>query len=375
MALSQEASALRTALQSGDGDTDEFKSYLASIGVDPDSVHRDNMFEQILEDGTLDEMEDRLEAADRLMTDQMERLAETTGMTMDEVARTLNNFNIDPFMDYMEDNVAAIIEYGNRTVADLNQTFLPDFFSSEKQRNEMIETNKAQLGGIVAGIQSGEYTTDQVMDFLSTNTQINMANGMTGSQASMAAIQSFGLSLIENLGEDQARTVLTSLGLTRNGSVMGDLVERIMGDLGFDEMGLTSDQFLDVIFGSGGTFLQNDLGFNSLLTGMQGGQQMLTSIANGDYANIQALGRTQEFAGLTIGNQGRSLLTDAVYGTDKYQNLQGGDRRLANEALERAGRDGYTVEEVGMIAEQYGLDAGTLSGILQDLPTDMGRTV
>jgi hypothetical protein len=156
---------------------------------------------------------------------------------------------------------------------------------------------------------------------------------------------------------------------------MGDLVERIMGDLGFAEMGLTSDQFLDVIFGSGGTFLQNDLGANSLLTGMQGGQQMLTSIANGDYANIQALGRTQEFAGLTIGNYGRELLTDAVYGTNKYQDLNGADRRLANEALEGYGRDGYTVEEVGMIAEQYGLDAGTLSGILQDLPTDLGSTL
>jgi hypothetical protein len=355
------------------GNTREFSEYLMSIGVDPNSVHRNNMFEQLMDEGTLQEMDSRIEAADMLMTDQMERIASITGMTMDEVARTLNNFNIDPFMDYMEENVAAIIEYGNRTVADLNQTFLPDFFSSEKQRNEMIETNKAQLGGIVAGIQSGDYTTDQVMDFLSTNTQINMANGMSGSQASLAAIQSFGLSLTENLGADQARTVLSSLGLTRNGSVMGDLVERIMGDLGFDEMGLTSDQFLDVLFGAGGTFLQNDLGFNSLLTGMQGGQQMLTSIANGDYANIQALGRTEEFAGLTIGNQGRSLLTDAVYGTDKYQNLQGGDRRLANEALERAGRDGYTVEEVGMIAEQYGLDAGTLSGIMQDLPTDMGE--
>ena len=47
-----------TGLTKMEGDTREFRDYLRSIGVDPESVHRDDLFAELLDENTLAEYGD-----------------------------------------------------------------------------------------------------------------------------------------------------------------------------------------------------------------------------------------------------------------------------------------------------------------------------
>ena len=44
-----------TGITKMEGDTREFRDYLRSIGVDPESVHRDDLFEELFNENTLAE--------------------------------------------------------------------------------------------------------------------------------------------------------------------------------------------------------------------------------------------------------------------------------------------------------------------------------
>ena len=234
--LVSEAEMLREAIvagEGGNGDTDEFKNYLRAIGIDPSSVHRGQY------DGgpclttiLLARWKVKSKRLIRLMTDQMEAIADETGLAMGEVERILNDFNIDPFMDYMEENVVAIVELANMTVGDLSQIFLPDFDASPAKRNERLETQTAQLGTILDVIEAGGTpNTSLVEDYIATNVDVNRNAGMDGATASLAAIQSFGLSL-SHYAPEQAEAVMRAMGLNRDGVVMEDMLTRMFTDLG-----------------------------------------------------------------------------------------------------------------------------------------------
>tara|TARA_R110000803_G_scaffold37598_11_gene81083 strand:- start:2571 stop:6341 length:3771 start_codon:yes stop_codon:yes gene_type:complete len=369
-----------TGNQTSEGDTREFRDYLKSIGVDPESVHRDNMLEQLLNDNALADYDSKIEQANALFTGQMDSIAEQTGLSMDEVERVLNDFNIDPFMDYMEDNVAAIINLRNMTIGDLSQVFVPDFSTSAQGVDEMLLTQQGQLGTILSQIEvDGVPQIDSVEDYIGTNTQVNMAAGMSGAQASLAAIQSFGLSLQSNgLGEEAVIGIMQNLGLNKNGSVMTDLLTRMFTEFGFDELeGMTVNDLRNLAFGENTTFLQNDLGFTTGLESAVGLQTTLQAFGSGDAATIEAMGKNPAFAGMTIGDQGEASLADAIMNSDRFNNLveSGSFSRGRGQALSDTFADGITVEELGSLGQQYGLDADTLSGILVDLPTDLGTVM
>ena len=374
--LVSEAEMLREAIvagEGGNGDTDEFKNYLRAIGIDPSSVHRDNMMEDLLNDNTLGQMESKIEEANTLMTDQMEAIADETGLAMGEVERILNDFNIDPFMDYMEENVVAIVELANMTVGDLSQIFLPDFDASPAKRNERLETQTAQLGTILDVIEAGGTpNTSLVEDYIATNVDVNRNAGMDGATASLAAIQSFGLSL-SHYAPEQAEAVMRAMGLNRDGVVMEDMLTRMFTDLGFDELDIDLEAMKEMAFGKDNqVFLKDDVGASQFMNNVVETQKLFKAFGSGDAQAIQEVGQQKEFKGVTLAQDTEAKLLDLVRSSDTFGNLEGGDVGLANEGLSRLMEDGTTVEEVGIIAEQYGIDSASLQGILTELPTDIG---
>jgi hypothetical protein len=62
------------------GDTREFRDFLRGIGVDPDSVHRNNMFDQLAEGGYGGQLERQLDAAVNFMDQQITNIANTLKM-------------------------------------------------------------------------------------------------------------------------------------------------------------------------------------------------------------------------------------------------------------------------------------------------------
>jgi hypothetical protein len=357
-----------------EGDTKEFQDFVRSLGIDPNSIHLDEFFKEIMSDNTLVNMEDRLLEAERLYTDQMQSIANQTGLSMEEVERVINDFNIDPFMDYMEDNVAAVINFANRTVADLNQVFLPNFFTSQQQKNELLATNQAQLNDIVSGYgATGTVTTEQAMDFLSTQTQINMANGMTPTQASLTAIQAFGFNMRENLGSGAAVGILESLGLDRNGSVMQALLGDIVTELGFDEMGLTANDVAGSLYGGNFMFMKNDLGFKQLTEQAQAYQAMVQGAFSGDVSQMRALAGTGNFAGTMLTPEGATAFMDLV--TQRSQGIMG---PIVESTFNTSGSDGgrnITFDEIIQAAENLNFSEEELQSLMAQMNTDLTTQV
>ena len=362
-----------TGITKMEGDTREFRDYLRSIGVDPESVHRDDLFEELFNENTLADMDSRIQEANTLMTDQMQAIADETGLAMGEVERILNDFNIDPFMDYMEENVVAIVELANMTVGDLSQIFLPDFDASPAKRNERLETQTAQLGTILDVIEAGGTpNTSLVEDYIATNVDVNRNAGMDGATASLAAIQSFGLSL-SHYAPEQAEAVMRAMGLNRDGVVMEDMLTRMFTDLGFDELDIDLEAMKEMAFGKDNqVFLKDDVGASQFMNNVVETQKLFKAFGSGDAQAIQEVGQQKEFKGVTLAQDTEAKLLDLVRSSDTFGNLEGGDVGLANEGLSRLMEDGTTVEEVGIIAEQYGIDSASLQGILTELPTDIG---
>jgi len=361
-----------TGITKMEGDTREFRDYLRSIGVDPESVHRDDLFEELFNDNALADMDSQIQKANTLMTDQMQSIADETGLAMDEVERILNDFNIDPFVDYMEDNVAAIVNLANMTVGDLSQIFLPDFDASPAKRDERLETQTAQLGTILDVIEAGGTpNTSLVEDYIATNVDVNRNAGMDGATASLAAIQSFGLSL-SHYAPEQAEAVMRAMGLNRDGVVMEDLLTRMFTDLGFDELDIDLEAMKEMAFKDNQVFLKDDVGAGQFMNNVVETQKLFKAFGSGDAQAIQEVGQQKEFKGVTLAEDTAAKLLDLVRSSDTFGNLEGSDVGRANEGLSQMMEDGTTVEEVGIIAEQYGIDSASLQGILTELPTDIG---
>jgi len=373
-----------------EGDTREFRDYLKSIGVDPESVHRDEMFTDLFNDNTLDDMDSQIQKANTLMTDQMESIAEQTGLSMNEVERVLNDFNIDPFVDYMEDSVAAIINLRNQTVADLTQTFLPDFFSSQQQQNELLKTNQAQFTGIVKGYgATGEVTTDQAMDFLSTSTQLHIAEGMTPMQASVAAIQSLETSLRKNLGAGSSSTIFADLGLNRDGSVTQELIGRISSALGLGPSVVGDAIFGKPFYGPVAGYAdrysnvgpQSGLDFSNLATGTHNVQAFGVSAANFDPATLRSLFGDKSMGGMVINPAAETAFRDAVMSSIR-EDFGDSDHNIRNVLLTNAaydldnkGQNGFTSQEALDASETYGMDITVLQAALDGLPGGFGEVM
>jgi len=379
-----------TGLTKMEGDTREFRDYLRSIGVDPESVHRDEMFAQLLDDNTLFELETKIQEANTLMTDQMQSIADQTGLTMEEVERTLNDFNIDPFVDYMEDSVARIINFQNQTVADLTQSFMPDFFQSQAKRDELLVSNNAQMDAIVGTARSGgDISTDQAMDYLSTSSQLHIANGMNPTQASMAAIQAFTNALVLNLGEGAAGQI-KNLELNRLGETSQELTQRIYNASGMAEQGIGIEVMRDSIYGGGRFALPNGeklipdaltpqagLGFDNFMRQVQAVQGFGVSAGNFDIPTLKNLFATNpELAQTNISPEAARALTARVR-NDLFSDGTSNESVTAlfqrNRELDAiTGGDGISAEEALRITEEYGMDTDVLSTALDGLPDGFG---
>jgi hypothetical protein len=373
-----------------EGDTREFRDYLRSIGVDPESVHRDHMFKELFNENTLFEMETKIQEANTLMTDQMQSIADQTGLTMEEVERTLNDFNIDPFVDYMEDSVARIINFQNQTVADLTQSFMPDFFQSQAKRDELLVSNNAQMDAIVGTARSGgDISTDQAMDYLSTSSQLHIANGMNPTQASMAAIQAFTNALVLNLGEGAAGQI-KNLELNRLGETSQELTQRIYNASGMAEQGIGIEVMRDSIYGGGRFALPNGeklipdaltpqagLGFDNFMRQVQAVQGFGVSAGNFDIPTLKNLFATNpELAQTNISPEAARALTARVR-NDLFSDGTSNESVTAlfqrNRELDAiTGGDGISAEEALRITEEYGMDTDVLSTALDGLPDGFG---
>ena len=112
-------------------------------------------------------------------------------------------------------------------------------------------------------------------------------------------------------------------------------------------------------------FLKDDVGASQFMNNVVETQKLFKKrLGSGDAQAIQEVGQQKEFKGVTLAQDTEAKLLDLVRSSDTFGNLEGGDVGLANEGLSRLMEDGTTVEEVGIIAEQYGIDSASLQGIL-----------
>ena len=363
-----------------EGDTRQFRDYLKSIGIDPESVNRDQLFEKLLNADTLDDMNSKLDDANKLVVDQMEAIADKTGLSMDEVERALYNFNIDPFLDYMEDSVAAMINLANTEVGDLSQVFLPNFFSSKQAENEIAVTQNAQLTGMMDSFgTTGEISIDQMEDFLSTSTQRHMMLGMDGTQASFAAIQALQGSLVKYLGVDAATSLMGTAGLNRGGSVMQELIAKVFDDLVLEGVpDMTSEKLANLIFGSddpNATFIGNNLDLSLALQRLTGQQQYMKDIGGGDTDALKSLGKRPGLDQFTLNSAGDTALVNAITSSKSFESLSKTGQSSALRQLNGMAQDGFDVGEIGAIGEQYSIDANILSGIMTNMPLEFQNAV
>jgi hypothetical protein len=211
------------------------------------------------------------------------------------------------------------------------------------------------------------------MDFLSTQTQINMANGMTPTQASLTAIQAFGFNMRENLGSGAAVGILESLGLDRNGSVMQALLGDIVTELGFDEMGLTANDVAGSLYGGNFMFMKNDLGFKQLTEQAQAYQAMVQGAFSGDVSQMRALAGTGNFAGTMLTPEGATAFMDLV--TQRSQGIMG---PIVESTFNTSGSDGgrnITFDEIIQAAENLNFSEEELQSLMAQMNTDLTTQV
>ena len=176
-----------TGAYTRDGDTREFRDFLRSIGVDPDSVHRDNMMESFMSGDYLGQLESQLDRAVRAAEMKINDLAEVLSMGTEQIEESLNVLGIDVFGSFNEGAAAGLVALLNSPVIDRTGLILPDFSTSSAGRAERLLSAQTAMDTLIAA--GSDATTADVSDFIDRFAAAEIAAGGSADIAGLSGLQ------------------------------------------------------------------------------------------------------------------------------------------------------------------------------------------
>lgn len=201
-----------------DGDTREFADFLRSMGIDPDSVHRDNMMAALSEEGLMDQVLENMENAQEFYIAQIDKVASATGQTAEQIAGFMEAFGIDGYSNLNLSGVSVLAGLHALDPMDRTQSFVGDidFATSAIGRSSRNASANAAYN---AFIQGGMTDESALLDFIEKGAVAEVAQGGSADLA--------GLSMLLFLQEAQARGDFGSTDVMANFGIGGQIESQI----------------------------------------------------------------------------------------------------------------------------------------------------
>jgi hypothetical protein len=178
-----------------EGDTAEFGKFLLSMGVDPDSVHRDNLFTSLVNKGLLSELENSVMAAEDLYVRQINRVVEATGIAAENIEGVMDMLNIDGYKDLNETAIGVLSTLFTMGDIDRTKSFIGniDLSTSPIGQRTRSASVDAALNAFISG---GSMDEQLLMDIFNA---IGIAEVAMGGSADLAGVS--GITFIKKAQE------------------------------------------------------------------------------------------------------------------------------------------------------------------------------
>lgn len=296
-------------IETADGDTRAFSEFVMGLGIDPNSVHMDELFEKLLNEGLLTQLEDNVERANKAYEDQMNNIARITGMTVEQISDFMTAFGIDGMTNVRDAGVGVLASLFNLGDIDRTQSFVSDIdFSTSLagQQSRSASTNAA----LNAFIEGGATDESLLLDFINKGAVAEVA---MGGKADLA-----GLSMLLSLEKLQGQGAFGDTDVLGNFGIEGQIQQQLLALEGIS--GVSASE-LNAIMREGGLSAVD----NRLILEQNNRDKYRNAIFGGDISALSGVTNAEQQA--SILSAGRSFYMDNI-----ASGVTGSDRRLFNMA-------------------------------------------
>ena len=349
-----------------EGDTRQFNEFLMAMGIDPTTVHRDELFKKLANGTFAQDMEQGLINALDFMESQVDNIARALGMGAETIMQALQALGIDPMSDFNDTAAAGLITLLNSPVIDRSRLVLPDFSTSQAGVANRFNSASDILNTLIGETNAGVFDDATISDFVSRFAAAEIASGMSADVAGLSGLQEIrekvrsgelDPSVLSKFGiRDQEMFIFNQLeqqyGLGEGGAERlyqsysdgGFSVERVSGEI--QKISTERERLRGGLIGGDiGAFAEvaGEGGFRQFLAGI-GAQGMGGGLSGGmKYARLLGAGATGNF--------------DAV-GKLLDENYEGGAKQATIDFM-----------------SQSGDIQGAQTGILQQIAENTGNAV
>lgn len=171
-----------------DGDTRAFRDYLHFMGIDPNAVHRDEMFNELIGGDLKGELEGELNEASRFASEQISDFASMLDLETDVVGAALERLGLDIYKTLDQTGAALLILAQVLPLIERNETFLPDLSTSAMGQAELKATANAAFTTL-ANATGDDFTTDLISDAIQAFAVFEVASGLSPDIAGFSALR------------------------------------------------------------------------------------------------------------------------------------------------------------------------------------------
>ena len=182
-AMRRRSELLKAAIESGDGDTQAMEDFLRNEGIDPTSVHRDDMLDKLIAGDALGEVNELIRASDELFKNQVASVSDATGIAIDKVEELAEKIGVD-FFDSVNKVLATVMMVATMNRVSLTDFIEPDFTGSAADKLNRGETIIGLKQGLI-----GEFDESVLSELISTQAANEMMAGASPIAASLIAME------------------------------------------------------------------------------------------------------------------------------------------------------------------------------------------
>jgi len=182
-AMRKRSELLKAAISSGDGDTQAMEDFLKNEGIDPNSVHRDNMLDKLIAGGALAKVDSLIAQSDRLFETQVKSVSEITGLAVDKVEELADAIGVD-FFNSVNKVLTSVMMIATMNQITMTDYLEPDFTGSRADKLTRAET--------IIGLKEnlfGEFDEATLGDLVSAQAQNEMMAGASPIVAGLLAME------------------------------------------------------------------------------------------------------------------------------------------------------------------------------------------
>ena len=172
-----------------EGDTRQFNDFLLAMGIDPGSVHRDELFKKLANGTFAQDMEKGLINALDFMERQVDNIATALGMGAEQVMASLEALGIDPMSDFNDTAASGLIALLNSPVIDRSRLVLPDFSTSQAGVANRFDSASDMLNTLIGETNEGIFDDATVSDFVDRFAAAEIAGGMSADVAGLSGLK------------------------------------------------------------------------------------------------------------------------------------------------------------------------------------------